>query len=426
MFPTGGSRGTMAAELERVESKIPILFERDDVFYSKIEKRPGEVVSEISMRMPLEIHPSAVVGQFSSDGGDLGLGNMPDYDKAEINTVEIKIGLQWTSRRKYATDSARKAVLNTFRRDLASAMAEFRRANDSLCMTAGNGVLGIITTVTNVGGVGGTDTYTLTTDGFGARLLRMKQPFSVWDPTLTVLRNPGTLAGELVVSYIDVPNKVIQATNSPNNVQPGDLIVFSGNWVSPPASLLGIPYHSSNSTVGTWLSFNRATTPEIRANRVQAGGSLALAMPRLAINKIGDRLGINKRKKLSACMHPCQKQQYEELGFEASIINKDAKEQGLDLYFNDNMRMAGAPVWESFSWDKTRIDFIDYDIWGRAEFYAPGWYKDDNGLRYFVTRGLSGGVATSNLAYIVAAWNLYPNNPAGISYIDTLTVPSGY
>ena len=196
MFPTGGSRGTMAAELERVESKIPILFERDDVFYSKIEKRPGEVVSEISMRMPLEIHPSAVVGQFSSDGGDLGLGNMPDYDKAEINTVEIKIGLQWTSRRKYATDSARKAVLNTFRRDLASAMAEFRRANDSLCMTAGNGVLGIITTVTNVGGVGGTDTYTLTTDGFGARLLRMKQPFSVWDPTLTVLRNPGTLAGD--------------------------------------------------------------------------------------------------------------------------------------------------------------------------------------------------------------------------------------
>jgi hypothetical protein len=426
MFPTGGSRGTMAAELERVESKIPILFERDDVFYSKIEKRPGEVVSEISMRMPLEIHPSAVVGQFSSDGGDLGLGNMPDYDKAEINTVEIKIGLQWTSRRKYATDSARKAVLNTFRRDLASAMAEFRRANDSLCMTAGNGVLGIITTVTNVGGVGGTDTYTLTTDGFGARLLRMKQPFSVWDPTLTVLRNVGTLAGELVVSYIDVPNKVIQATNSPNNVQAGDLIVFSGNWVSPPASLLGIPYHANNSTVGTWLGFNRATTPEIRANRVQAGGSLALAMPRLAINKIGDRLGINKRKKLSACMHPCQKQQYEELGFEASIINKDAKEQGLDLYFNDNMRMAGAPVWESFSWDKTRIDFIDYDIWGRAEFYAPGWYKDENGQRYFVTRGLSGGVATSNLAYITAAWNLYPNNPAGISYIDNLSVPSGY
>jgi hypothetical protein len=88
--------------------------------------------------------------------------------------------------------------------------------------------------------------------------------------------------------------------------------------------------------------------------------------------------------------------------------------------------MAGAPVKKSYSWDKTRIDFIDYDIWGRSEFYPVGWYKDDNGLKYFVVRGASGGVATSNLAYIVCSWNLYPNNPAGLSYIDTLTVPSGY
>jgi hypothetical protein len=424
----GGSAGTIAAELERVDPKITILFERDDVFYSKIEKRPGEIVSEISMRMPLEIHPAAVVSQFSSDGDDLGLGDMPDYDKAEINTVEMEIAVQWTSRRKYAVDSSRKAVLNTFRRDLASTMKEFRRANDSLCMTAGNGVLGIITTVVNVGGAGGVDTYTLTTDGFGARLLRMKQPLNVWDPTLAVLRNPATLAGQVKVSYYDGPNKTIQVINSPGNVQPGDLLVFGGkpNQTAPPTSLLGIPYHATNSSTGTWLGFNRATTPEIRANRVVAGGALSLPMPRLAMNKIGDRIGIDKRKKLSACMHPCQKQQYEELGFEASIINKDAKEQGLDLYFNDNMRMAGCPVSEYFSWDKTRIDFIDFDIWGRAEFYGPGWYKDENGLRYFVLRGATGGVATSNIAYITAAWNLYPNNPAGISYIDSLTVPSGY
>jgi len=426
---TGGSEFTMAAELERVEKKIPILFEREDVFYSKIEKRPGEVVSEISMRMPLEIHPSAVVSQFSSNGGDLGTGDMPDYDKAEINTIELEIALQWTSRRKYATDSARKAVLNTFRRDLASAMQEFRRANNSLCMTAGNGVLGVITTVVNVGGAGGFDTYTLTTDGFGAKLVRMKQPLNIWDPTLTTLRNPATLAGQVKVSYVDIPNKTIQVTNSPGNVQAGDLLVLGGTPMqsAPPTSLLGIPYHANNSSVGTWLSFNRATTPEIRANRVQAGGALALTMPRLAINKIGDRLGKNKRsKKLSACMHPCQKAAYEELGFEASIINKEAKEQGLDLYFDDNMRMAGAPVYDDYSWDKTRIDFVDYEIWGRAEFYTPGWYKDDNGLKYFVLRGGSGGVATSNLAYITCAWNLYPNNPAGISYIDTLTVEAGY
>jgi hypothetical protein len=425
-MPTGGSASVLATELERVESKIPILFERDDVFFSQIEKRPGEIVSEISMRQPLEIHPNGNSGHWSSDGGDMGTGDLPDYDKAEINTVEMLHRMQFTSRRKFATDSTRKAVVNAFRRDMASGMKEFRRFNDSLCMTAGNGVLGTITTVSNFGGVGGTDTYTLTTDGFGARLLRMKQPFNVWDPTLTVLRNPATLAGQLKVSYYDGPNKTIQATNSPNNVQPGDLIVADSLWTSPPASILGVPYHDSSSSTGTWLGFNRATTPEIRANRVQAGGALSLPMPRLAMNKIGDRVGIDHKKKLVAWTHPCQKQQYEELGFEASIINKDAKEQGLDLYFNDNMRIAGAPLKCSFSWDKTRIDFVDYDVWGRAEFYAPQWMKDENGNRYFILRGTSGGVAASQVCYIIASWQLYVNNPAACAYIDTLTVPSGY
>lgn len=425
-MPVGGEAQVIATELERVEPKIPILFERDDTFYAHVEKANGEIVSSISMRVPLELHPSGVSGSFNSDGGDMGLGDMPDYDKAEVNTTEMKHANQWTFRRNFGTDSTRKAVVDTFRRDMASAMKEFRRYNDSLCMTAGNGVLGTITTVTNSGGVGGVDTYTLTTDGFGARLLRMKQPFSVFDPTLTTIRNPGSLAGELKVVYYDGPNKTIQASNSPNNVQPGDLIVASGNWTSPPSVLLGIPYHATNASTGSWLGFNRATTPEIRANRVQAGGSLSLPMPRLAMNKIGDRIGIDSKKKLTAWMHPCQKQAYEELGFEASIINKDAKEQGLDLYFNDNMRLAGAPIECSFSWDKTRIDFIDYGIWKRAEFYKPQSLKDKNGNKFFVLRGASGGVATSELTYIIASWQLYANNPAGIAYIDTLTVPSGY
>lgn len=423
-MPIGGEAEVIATELERVESKVPILFERDDTFYSQIEKRPGEVVSSISMRQPLELRPGGKFGHFSSDGGDLGTGDMPDYDKAEINTVELKHALQWTSRRKFGVDSSRKAVINAFRRDLASGMAEMRRNIDSLCMTGGNGVLATITTVSTAGGV---TTVTCTTDGFGVKLLRYGMNINVWSADLTTtLYTPN----EVSISYYDEPNKTVSFTD-PSTVGgttpvAGTLIVASGLQTAPPTSILGVPYHANSSSVGTWLGFNRATTPEIRGNSVTAGGALALAMPRLAINKIGDRVGINNNYKCTAWMHPCQKASYEELGFEASIINKEAKEQGLDLYFNDNMRMAGAPVKCSYSWDKTRIDFINYEVWGRAEFYPAQWYKDDNGNRYFVMRGTSGGVATSNLAYLVCSFNLYVNNPAGTSNINTLSVLSGY
>src|SRR5579859_3760698 len=167
-MPVGGEAQVIATELERVETKIPILFERDDTFFSQIEKRPGEIVSSISMRQPLELRPGGKNRAWNSDGGDKGLGGLPSYDKAEINTVELENAMQWTSRRKYGTDNSKKAVINSFRRDLASGMAEFRRFNDSLCMTAGNAVMAVITTQVAAAGF---VTLTCTTDGFGVKLL---------------------------------------------------------------------------------------------------------------------------------------------------------------------------------------------------------------------------------------------------------------
>jgi hypothetical protein len=420
-MPAGLETQVTALELERVEPKVTMLFERDDTFYSMIEKRPVDVISPRDMRILLELRPGGKPGHFNSDGGDLGRGDMPTYDKAVVNTVNLKFAMEWTTKRKWATDDSRKAVLNTLKRDLASSMKSFRRYVDSLCMTSGNGVLGTISSVSTASGV---DTYTLNTDGFGARLMQYGWDIQVWDTNLAAPRTAADGSGT-PITFIDYPNKQIKVAAVAGAVST-DKLVTTGLTSVPPVSLLGVPYHHSNASTGTWLGFDRATTPEIRANRVAAGGTLTLPMPRLAINKIGDRVGIDYRKKLKACMHPCQKQAYEELGFEVIRINKSAKEEGLDLYFNDNMSMAGAPVSVSYSWDKKRIDFVDLDVWGRAEFHPPGFYKDENGNRYFVVRGTSGGVATSNLAYLVASFNLFMNNPAAASYIDTLTVPSGY
>lgn len=420
-MPTGQEAQVAAAELERVEPGVGILFERDDTFYSQVEKRPVEIISPRDMRVPLELRPGGKPGHFNPDGGDLGRGDMPTYDKAVVNTVNLRYAMEWTAKRKWATDSRRKAVVDTLRRDLASSMKSFRRYVDSLCMTSGQGVLG---TISNVSTGGGADTYTLDTDGFGARLMQYNWNIQVWNAGLTVCRTAADGSGT-PITFVDYPNKQIKVAAVAGAVAT-DVLVAEGLTSVPPVSLLGVPYHHSNASSGTWLGFDRSTTPEIRANAVNAGGTLTLPQPRLALNKIGDRVGIQYRKKLSAWMHPCQKQAYEELGFEVIRINKSAREEGLDLYFSDNMNMAGAPVKVSYSWNKKRIDFVDYDVWGRAEFHPPGFYKDENGNQYFVVRGTSGGVATSNLAYLVASFNLYMNNPAAASYIYGLTVPGGY
>lgn len=408
----------VAAEMERVKDKVPVLFERDATFYSTVEKKDVEKISARDMRIPLELRPGGYFGQFDSDGGDLGVGDGPTFDKAVINTVNFKHAIQWTKKAEWATDDSRKSVIQTFRHLLANAMPEFRRNVESVCMTAGDCVLGTISSVSTASGV---DTYTLATDGFGARLLRYGMKINVYDSTLATNR---TAAGEVKITFHDLANKQIKVA-AVTGAAATDKIVISGVSGANPVGLYGVPYHASNASSGTWLGLDRSTTPEIRANAVNAAGSLALPHGRLALNKIGDRLGQENGFKPVAWMHPCQKQAYEELGQLVSTIQKSSKSEGLDLYFNDNMQLAGAPIKTSYSWDKTRIDFVLSDVWGRAEMNPAGFYEVD-GRKIFEMRGPSGGVATSQVFYIVASFNMFVKNPAACSYIYGLTVPSGY
>src|SRR5690606_4872976 len=99
----------------------------------------------------------------------------------------------------------------------------------------------------------------------------------VFDSTLTTLRGSG------VITKWDVENKQIDVTPAIANAAATDKIVTNGisNPTALPA-LYGVPYHHSNASTGTWLGFSRASTPEIRSNRVNGGNSaLALPLPRL-------------------------------------------------------------------------------------------------------------------------------------------------
>ncbi len=405
-------------ELERVIPKVQTLFERDDKFYSNIKKRDVEKISNRVMRVPLELRPGGSFQYFNADGGDLGRGGGPTWDKATLNCVFLSENIEYTKLTQWSTDDDRKAVVNAVRRLTATALDELRRQLDAQLMQAGTGQIGTITTPTTSGGV---DTYVCTTDGFGVRLMRYGQTVQIFDTNLTTLRGAG------VITAWDVENSTIDVTPAIVNVTGGDKLVTNG--ISSPTSipaLFGVPYHDSSASSGTWLGFNRATTPEIRASRVNANSNfLTLPLPRLAINKIGNRVGIDNSFNPNAWMHPCQKQVYEEIGQLVSIINKKASDEGLNMYFGDGMQMAGAAVKTSFNWDKTRIDFISDGVWGRGEILPIGFYKTD-GRSIFEIRGASGGVATADIFYMTVGMQTFVNNPAACSYIDTLSVPSGY
>lgn len=409
-----------ALELERVIPKIRVLFERDDKFYSNIKKRDVEKISNRQMRVPLELRPGGSFQYFNADGGDLGRGGGPTFDKAILTSVFVSENIEYTKLTQWSTDDERKAVTNGVRRLTASALDELRRQLDAQMMQDGRGVIGTATTYT-VGTPAGSDTITLTTDGFGARLMRFGQTVQIFDATLATNKGSG------VITQWDVENKTIQITPSIPTGLATDLIVTNG--ISAPSSipaLYGVPYHHSNASTGTWLGFSRSATPEIRSNRVNANSNpLSLPFPRLAMNKIGNRVGIDNTFNPSAWMHPCQEQAYEEIGQLVSIIQKVAKDEKLNMYFGGDKQMAGAQVKCSFNWNQTRIDFIVDEVWGRGEILPIGFYTTD-GRKIFEIRGPSGGVMTADIFYMVNGMQTFVSNPAATAFIDTLAVPTGY
>lgn len=419
----------LGTEMETVRKKLPVLFERDDVLYSKIEKREVQVISDRDMRIPLEINPGGLYGAFDPNGGDMGRGTGINYDKAVINTNYRKMAVEATKQAQWATDDARKAIINTFRQGLAKAMPEFRRNIEAELMTDGTGVVG---TVSAVSTSGGKDTITLNTagDGFNAKLLRDRGSYSIYNAALTTRRTftgvpSGYPAGEAPIDLHDLANKQVRFNGTTGATIATDVVVISGITSTPPVGFFGLPYHHNSASSGQWLGLDRSTVPQIRANSVAAGGGLTLPLARVAMNKVGDRVGINEIPKMIAFMHPCQKQAYEELGQLAVIIQKQARAEGLNMYFNDDMQMAGAPVQTSFFQNKTRIDFLVLDVWGRAEAKAPDFYEED-GVKIFPIRGSSGGVAAASLYYLFVGMNFFVSNPAVCTYISGLSIPVGY
>lgn len=408
----------VATEIEKIRKALPVLYEREDTFFSMIEKKNVEEVSKRDMRIPMELRPGGFFGHYDPDGGSLGRGDGPTYDKAVINVVHLRYGCEYTRLAEWSTDTSRKAVVQTVRKLTASAMVELRRALDCLYHTGGNGVLA---TISDVSG-GGPYDLTCDDDNFGVKLLRFGQKVDVYDSTLNTKRT----ATSRTITALDIEAKTLTISGGAiAGIGATDLLVVEG-LTAPPVSLYGIPYHANDSSSGTWLGYNRSSTPEVRANSVDAqNAALALTQPRLASNKVGNRLGKDAMKKLKAFMHPCQKAQYEDLAQQISIIQKQAKQEGLDLYFGDSMQMAGHSVETDYKWDKTRIDFQDTSNWGRPNLKEIDFY-DVGGKKLFEDRDTDGSVKTSVMFYLVVSTNAFVDNPAEFTYIKNLAVLDGY
>jgi len=95
------------------------------------------------------------------------------------------------------------------------------------------------------------------------------------------------------------------------------------------------------------------------------------------------------------------------------------------MYFND-ICVSRARTESILLLDRTRIDFIDSEVWGRAELRPCGFYTNpDNNQRVWSCVDRLEVLQLLGFSTLLLPLTLM-NQPAGASYIDSLAVPSGY
>ncbi len=422
-MPAQANANVVALQLEKVRDKVPLLYERDDILLTMIQQRGDvEKVSSRNMRLPLQLVPGGKAGSYNADGGDLGRGSGTSYDVAQVSPIFFRFAIEITKLVEYATTGRERAIENATKREVANGMKQFRAFLDKLMQTAGNGVLGTISSIAST-------TFTMTVPS-GAALVYPGQTIQIYDTTLTTNRNVAAGVTTTVLSADPITAQTITVDNVPTGTVATDVIVHDGLTGAQPVSLFGIKYHQNNATTGTWLNLNRATYPvQLQTPRVNAGNAaLTPSNVRLAINKVRKSLGINHVSKLIAYMAVEQEHAWENLGITVSQIIKEGGGSGgndLDLLFSGRKTMSGIPIKSSVNADQTRVDFLDLAHWGRAVLKDIDFYEV-NGNTVFPIYGASGGIAASYIFYFDLAMQVWLDSPRTGAFIDTLARPSGY
>jgi hypothetical protein len=422
-MPAQANANVVALQLEKVRDKVPLLYERDDILLTMIQQRGDvEKVSSRNMRLPLQLVPGGKAGSYNADGGDLGRGSGTSYDVAQVSPIFFRFAIEITKLVEYATTGRERAIENATKREVANGMKQFRAFLDKLMQTAGNGVLGTISSVSG-------STFTMTVPN-GAALVYPGQTIQIYDTTLTTNRNIAASVTTNVLTADPITTQQITVDNVPSGTVATDVIVHDGLSGAQPVSLFGIKYHQNNATTGTWLNLNRATYPvQLQTPRVNAGNAaLTPSNVRLAINKVRKSLGINHVSKLIAYMAVEQEHAWENLGITVSqIIKEGGASDGndLDLLFSGRKTMSGVPIKSSVNADQTRVDFLDLAHWGRAVLKDIDFYEV-NGNTVFPIYGASGGIAASYIFYFDTAFQVWDDSPRTGAFIDTLARPSGY
>lgn len=436
------------SQLEKVRNKLQQYFETSDQISGMIGKA-GEVetISQKLYRIPYMLYRGGTFQKFNADGGDMGAGSGMKIDKLTAGYIYSDYVVEVSLESIDTTSKPGQSVVNVFAKQLSEAMTELKAYDDIHFHGDGSGAL--------TGGCSAFTTTTMTfasaTDYLGIGKLREGMAVTVYDSAGTTQR--ATSVTPIYIGTIDYSNKIVTFAGSAT-VTAGaagdklavaglasadDLLTGQSGWPGSSAAPTltadtfrhGFRYANDVTTTTYYLGKQRSAVPQLVPSRVNASSS-SLVFPHglLMLDNIIQRRDADVVKGLQGIAHMSQRSAVHSIGIAISNWFRGASDKMIDVMpsntgYSDKFEFCGIPCTLSKRQDRSRIDFINPKLWGRAQLHDTKFHEVGN-RQLFESRTSTGTLKAAQHFIITQAYDFVCYDPGAEGYIDNLTLPSGY
>lgn len=416
-FAQGNNAQSVASQLEAYVRKITDAMQRDSMLFDKIEKRPTETMSSRVLWWALDLIPGTLTRQVDPDGGPAGRGAAITQARAQVQASFFLACTEMTDLAMSATDSAKKAVGDYKKRNLAKQISQFRNLCESLLNSDLNAA-GILDTITSISG-----------NQIGVNNPNKFQGQKVYQ----VLPGVGQASiGSITTLQTDPNSKVIYTTGAvPGGMAVGYALAVDGSPGIVNSSLSSLASNQLDSNTGSWNNLPRGSfpgqlkTPHLALNNFSMNPS-AYSLGKVFLNRV---LPDDEGENLDLLAHFGFDQQqalqnYVFLSNPTIVWNQVKGDRNVDMMKRPSKQLDGDPTLVSKLATPGRFDLLAIKKWFRGELQPVGPLTR-NGQTEFQTYGEDGGLDFSVIEYIWGGFQICMEQPKFGLYFDGCAQPSG-
>ena len=414
------STDTLFEQSERVRDKLQPWLQTYSVASNFIKKGEVEQVGERDYRIPFLTQNGLRYGTMNKDGGDYGRGTAMKGGLLISTFFTTRGNFELTQLKMDATANTAVAVKSAFKQAMMTGMPEYALQEDFSFHSDGTAVKA---TAVAVATVSGQTVYTMEANNGVQRVRRGDFPV-IYDTTFGTVRST-----TLYVAAIDYINKKVFMSGTVPGAAATDVLCYDGvtGTGAAPQWKKGMWYFLSSQTSGFLLQLNRATEPEAVTNFVNVNGPVNHLLGNLLLDYIDTRRPQSDSGLIGLC-NRSQRAQIMNNEIQISRWDRGKKDELIDVLpvRLPSFEFCGKTVYIDPQQDRSRIDFINPKLWGRARLTDLHWVTTPGGQRFFPLYGGSGAPAASIWFGLTMDEDFYSVDMGGQGSLLGCTLPTGY